>query len=48
MRGHFRSVVIEDLLDDMLGDVTVDEGRSECLVRALSVFMNIRVAIGLA
>ena len=29
MRRHFRSLVIEDLLDDMLGDVTVDEGRSQ-------------------
>ena len=29
MRRHFRSLVIEDLLDDMLGDVTVDEGCSQ-------------------
>jgi len=28
MGGHFGTLVIEDLLDDMLGDVTVDEGRS--------------------
>jgi len=28
MRGHFRSLVIEDLLDDVLGDVTVDQDRS--------------------
>src|SRR6266568_6079150 len=29
MRRHFGSLVIEDLLHDMLGDVTVDEGRSQ-------------------
>jgi hypothetical protein len=29
MRGHLGRIMIKDFLHDMLGDVTVDQGRAE-------------------